>query len=88
MVVLDFFIVNVALPAIATDLKASESSLEWVVAGYGLAVAALLIVGGQLGDLFGRITQSDRSEDARRHGAARRSLRICSSSAAEISSRA
>ena len=54
MVVLDFFIVNVALPAIGTDLKASESSLEWVVAGYGLAVAALLIVGGRLGDLFGR----------------------------------
>ena len=54
MVVLDFFIVNVALPAIATDLKASESSLEWVVAGYGLAVAALLIVAGRLGDLFGR----------------------------------
>jgi EmrB/QacA subfamily drug resistance transporter len=54
MVVLDFFIVNVALPAIATDLKASESSLEWVVAGYGLAVAALLIVAGRLGDIFGR----------------------------------
>ena len=35
MVVLDFFIVNVALPSIATDLHASESSLEWVVAGYG-----------------------------------------------------
>jgi len=54
MVVLDFFIVNVALPAIATDLQASESSLEWIVAGYGLAVAALLIVAGRLGDLFGR----------------------------------
>ncbi len=54
MVVLDFFIVNVALPAIATDLGASESSLEWVIAGYGLAFAALLITAGRLGDLFGR----------------------------------
>src|SRR4051795_11585152 len=45
MVVLDFFIVNVALPAIATDLGAGDSSLEWVVAGYGLAFAALLITG-------------------------------------------
>src|SRR6476659_4999927 len=54
MVVLDFFIVNVALPAIATDLHAGESSLEWVVAGYGLAFAAFLILAGRLGDRIGR----------------------------------
>jgi len=54
MVVLDFFIVNVALPAIATDLGAGASSLEWVVAGYGLAFAALLITAGRLGDAYGR----------------------------------
>jgi EmrB/QacA subfamily drug resistance transporter len=54
MVVLDFFIVNVALPAIATDLGAGESSLEWVVAGYGLTFAAFLITAGRLGDEFGR----------------------------------
>src|SRR5919197_1956404 len=54
MVVLDFFIVNVALPSIATDLHASESSLEWVVAGYGLAFAAFLITAGRLGDERGR----------------------------------
>ena len=54
MVVLDFFIVNVALPAVATDLGASESSLEWVIAGYGLAFAAFLITAGRLGDLYGR----------------------------------
>ena len=54
MVVLDFFIVNVALPSIATDLHASESSLEWVVAGYGLAFAAFLITAGRLGDEHGR----------------------------------
>ena len=41
MVVLDFFIVNVALPSIATDLGAGDSSLEWVVAGYGLDLRRL-----------------------------------------------
>jgi EmrB/QacA subfamily drug resistance transporter len=54
MVVLDFFIVNVALPAMASDLGAGESSLEWVVAGYGLGFAALLITAGRLGDAHGR----------------------------------
>lgn len=54
MVVLDFFIVNVALPSIATDLSASESSLEWVIAGYGLTFAAFLITAGRLGDDLGR----------------------------------
>jgi EmrB/QacA subfamily drug resistance transporter len=54
MVVLDFFIVNVALPSIATDLGAGESSLEWVVAGYGLTFAAFLITAGRLGDDLGR----------------------------------
>src|SRR4051794_7056031 len=54
MVVLDFFIVNVALPSIATGLDATESALEWVVAGYGLAFAAFLITAGRLGDARGR----------------------------------
>ena len=54
MVVLDFFIVNVALPSIATDLGAGESALEWVVAGYGLTFAAFLITAGRLGDVLGR----------------------------------
>jgi len=54
MVVLDFFIVNVALPSIATDLGAGKSSLEWVVAGYGLSFAAFLITAGRLGDEIGR----------------------------------
>jgi EmrB/QacA subfamily drug resistance transporter len=54
MVVLDFFIVNVALPSIATDLHAGDSSLEWVVAGYGLTFAAFLITAGRLGDAIGR----------------------------------
>ncbi|MFF8727480.1 MFS transporter [Streptomyces sp. NPDC015171] len=50
----DFFIVNVALPAIGTDLTAGEAVLELVVAGYGVAYAVLLVLGGRLGDLFGR----------------------------------
>src|SRR5258705_12475807 len=54
VVVLDFFIVNVALPSIAVDLRASESLLEWVVAGYGLSFAAFLILAGRLGDELGR----------------------------------
>jgi EmrB/QacA subfamily drug resistance transporter len=54
MVVLDFFIVNVALPAIAADLGAPASSLEWVVAGYGLTFAAFLVTAGRLGDELGR----------------------------------
>src|SRR5437764_14164758 len=54
MVVLDFFIVNVALPSIESDLGAAQSSLEWVVAAYGLSFAAFLIVSGRLGDEIGR----------------------------------
>ncbi|MFF3375070.1 MFS transporter [Streptomyces sp. NPDC002680] len=51
---IDFFIVNVALPTIGRDLAASEAVLELVVAGYGVAYAVLLVLGGRLGDLFGR----------------------------------
>ncbi|MET9381394.1 MFS transporter [Streptomyces sp. NPDC002928] len=51
---IDFFIVNVALPSMGADLSASESVLELVVSGYGLAYAVLLVLGGRLGDLFGR----------------------------------
>lgn len=51
---IDFFIVNVALPGIAAGLSASEAMLELVVAGYGVAYAVLLVLGGRLGDLFGR----------------------------------
>ncbi|MGW3357466.1 MFS transporter [Streptomyces bungoensis] len=50
----DFFIVNVALPTIGADLGAAEAVLELVVAGYGVAYAVLLVLGGRLGDLFGR----------------------------------
>ena len=52
--VIDFFIVNVALPTIDADLQASSATLEMVVAGYGIAFAVLLVLGGRLGDAFGR----------------------------------
>ena len=51
---LDFFIVNVALPAIRTDLNASPAALQGVMSGYAVVYAVLLILGGRLGDLFGR----------------------------------
>lgn len=51
---IDFFIVNVALPAIESDLHAGPALLELVVAGYGVAYAVLLVLGGRLGDSFGR----------------------------------
>jgi EmrB/QacA subfamily drug resistance transporter len=56
---LDFFIVNVAgsappIPAIQVDLRAGPAAVQWLVAGFGLALAAGLITGGRLGDLYGR----------------------------------
>ncbi|MDH6125263.1 MFS family permease [Kitasatospora sp. GP82] len=51
---LDFFIVNVALPTIDHDLAAGPAVLELVAAGYGIAFAVLLVLGGRLGDTFGR----------------------------------
>lgn len=53
MVALDFFIVNVAVPSLQDDLHAGRSAIEWIVAGYGLALAAGLITGGRLGDIHG-----------------------------------
>ncbi|MGI8695363.1 MAG: MFS transporter [Mycobacteriales bacterium] len=50
----DFFIVNVALPTIDTDLRTSAALLELVVAAYGITYALLLVLGGRLGDTFGR----------------------------------
>ncbi|MGH3272977.1 MAG: MFS transporter [Streptosporangiaceae bacterium] len=50
----DFFIVNVALPTMDRDLHAGAPLLELVVAGYATAYALLLVVGGRLGDAFGR----------------------------------
>jgi EmrB/QacA subfamily drug resistance transporter len=51
---LDFFIVNVAIPSLSADLRAGPTAIQFTVAGYGLALAAGLITGGRLGDLYGR----------------------------------
>ncbi|WP_344234794.1 MFS transporter [Kribbella hippodromi] len=51
---LSFFIINVALPAIGSDLHASSGELQLVVGSYGIANATLLVVGGRLGDGLGR----------------------------------
>src|ERR1700727_871338 len=53
MVVLDFFIVNVALPSMQAHLHASSGAIEWVVAGFGLTNAVFLITGSRLGDRCG-----------------------------------
>src|SRR3954447_1473954 len=54
MVVLDSTIVNIALPSAQADLGFSTESRQWVVTAYALAFGSLLLVGGKIGDLFGR----------------------------------
>jgi MFS transporter, DHA2 family, methylenomycin A resistance protein len=54
MILLDNTIVNVALPAIQRELGVTPGNLEWVVNAYVLALAALILVGGTLGDRYGR----------------------------------
>ena len=52
--IVDFTIVNVALPAIGRDLRFSESDLQWVVTAYGLTFAGFVLLGGRAADLLGR----------------------------------
>ena len=54
MVVLDSTIANIALPYIGADLDISQANLQWIVTGYALAFGGLLLLGGRLGDLYGR----------------------------------
>ena len=54
MVFIDGTVVNVALPALQTNLNATVVDVQWVVESYALFLAALLLVGGSLGDHFGR----------------------------------
>jgi DHA2 family methylenomycin A resistance protein-like MFS transporter len=53
LVLLDVTIVNVALPTIASGLGAGVASLQWVVDGYAIALASLMLAGGSIGDLHG-----------------------------------
>jgi len=54
MQLVDISIVNVAIPSIQRDLDATYADIQWVLAGYQLAFAVMLITGGRLGDIFGR----------------------------------
>ncbi len=54
MIMLDNTIVNVALPTIASDLQIGISELEWVVNGYALTFAVIMLTGGKLADMLGR----------------------------------
>lgn len=54
LVFLDGTIVGIALPTIAADLGATSAGLQWTVNGYALTLAALLLLGGSLGDRYGR----------------------------------
>ncbi|MBO1413278.1 MFS transporter [Streptomyces sp. FH025] len=54
LTILDYFVTNVAIPSIRTDLHASSAQSQLVVVGYGVAFTAGMITGGRLGDLYGR----------------------------------
>src|SRR5438477_3848911 len=54
VVMLDGTVVNVALPAIGRDLQAGIDGLQWTISGYLLTLASLILLGGSLGDRFGR----------------------------------
>src|SRR5216110_2073763 len=54
MAFIDSTVVNVALPALQTNLNATATDVQWVVESYALFLSALLLVGGSLGDHYGR----------------------------------
>src|SRR5579875_818309 len=54
MTFIDGTAVNVSLPVIQRDLAADAAQMQWVVEGYALFLSALVLLGGSLGDLYGR----------------------------------
>jgi EmrB/QacA subfamily drug resistance transporter len=54
MVVLDFTIVNVALPSIQADLHVASTTLQWLISAYAVAFGGFLLLGGRLADVYGR----------------------------------
>src|ERR1035438_3916511 len=54
MVVLDFTIVNVALPSIQDGLHVATTTLQWLLSGFAVAFGGFLLLGGRLADVFGR----------------------------------
>src|SRR3954467_12408258 len=51
---IDSTVVNIALPVIGRELHASAAGLQWTVNGYALSLASLILLGGSLGDRYGR----------------------------------
>ena len=51
---IDSTVVNVALPAVQTEFRASIADVQWVIEAYSLLLSAFLLVGGSLGDHYGR----------------------------------
>ena len=54
MVVLDATIVNIALPSAQKDIGFANDQRQWIVTAYALAFGSLLLLGGKIGDIFGR----------------------------------
>src|SRR5882724_12323786 len=54
MAFIDGTVVNVALPALQKSLDATVADVQWIVESYGISLAALLLVGGSIGDRYGR----------------------------------
>lgn len=54
MILIDTTVVNVSIPTIISELKVNLTDIEWIISGYALSFAALLITFGRLGDLYGR----------------------------------
>jgi len=83
LIVLDFFVVNVALPSVQQDLDADSTALQWLVAGYALTFGGLLLVASRIADRWGRRRERQaqrqrrglRSADWRNHRPGVRELR-------------
>jgi MFS family permease len=54
IVQMDWFALNLAIPAIARDFKVAATDLQWVVSGYMISIGALMVTGGRLADIYGR----------------------------------
>jgi MFS family permease len=54
MAFVDSTVLNVALPAVQKDLGATAQEVQWIYGAYALVLAALMLVGGSLGDRYGR----------------------------------
>src|SRR5215467_12178915 len=54
MAVVDFTIVQVALPSIGREFGVSVNGLQWIVTAYGLTLAGFLLLSGRVGDMYGR----------------------------------